>query len=432
MCCRPRPHLCCIIVGVGILTPLHRALGREAAPLDPSILREAIESNLAEAADLDWKKELPHAKNDEAGDEFAKDVAAMANSGGGWIVYGVEEDGQSRAKKLSPVQWRADDARRLRAFAYGRVYPPAVGVDFDVVDVDGGVVVAMHVPDSVEAPHFARYRQNGLRSPRRNGADTVFMSEHEIERAYAARFARRNAWRDDMQELFEATVRASARDSVVCGILVARPTEPVARRDRIDKSVAHAIFSNLDRKKSCPEAMATIHPGMSLPRPGLRSWLLEMRSPQGARLAIYADGSTGVSVELGSWTDKLDSAHTWPVGEPCHTIARAVEWFVDDGVALAAANVEAAGITSPLRLTASVVGPDSTPLVVRDEHLLFGREWRIDDVSQSRSLPGFEAVTASMTAHADEAERYDITKQLALDLLNQAGIEHLKSLGAPG
>lgn len=193
----------------------------------------------------------------------------------------------------------------------------------------------------------------GLRAPRRNGADTVFMSEHEIERAYAARFARRDAWADDMQALFDATVRTPSRDSVVRGILV----------------------------------------------------------------------------DLGGWTDESGAATGWPVGEPFHTIARAVEWFIDDGVALATAHAEALGIDSPLRLTASIVGKDDTPLVIREEHLVFGREWRMADASASRPIFGFAPVEAPMTAHADSVERLEVAEVLALDLLNQAGIEDLKALG---
>lgn len=80
---------------------------------------------------------------------------------------------------------------------------------------------------------------------------------------------------------------------------------------------------------------------------------------------------------------------------------------------------------------ASIVGADEQPLVIRDEYAWGGDNWQLADASQSRPVVGFEAVTASMTAHADRAERYEVTKQLALDLLNQAGIEHLKSLRAP-
>ncbi|GMA42175.1 hypothetical protein GCM10025883_42200 [Mobilicoccus caccae] len=419
------------MIGVDILTPLHRALGREAAPLDLSILREAIDSSIAEAADLDWKKELPHAKSDDAGDEFAKDVAAMANSGGGWIVYGVGEDGHSRASDICPVRWDSSESKRLRALAYGRVYPPAVGVDFEVVEVEGGAVVAMRVPDSAEAPHFARYRQNALRAPQRNGPETVFMSEREIERAYAARFARRRAWHDDMQDLFGATARASARSRLICGVLVARPAEPSPRGVRIDKSLAQTIFSAISGRKICAPQLTTIHHGNEPVRPGLRSWVLRLASPQGARAVVHADGSASLSVDLGGWSEESETSHVWPVGQPFHTIARAVEWFVDDGVALASATVETLGVNSPVRVMASIVGPGEEALVIRDEHALFRDEWRLADESQSRPVTEFEAVAASMTAQADQAERYDVARELALDLLNQAGIEGLKSIRAP-
>ncbi|MFC5679104.1 helix-turn-helix domain-containing protein [Aeromicrobium endophyticum] len=44
----------------------------------------------AETNDLDWKSDLPPAKGLSQTD-FPKDVAAMANSAGGLIVYGVRE-----------------------------------------------------------------------------------------------------------------------------------------------------------------------------------------------------------------------------------------------------------------------------------------------------------------------------------------------------
>lgn len=414
---------------VTLFTPLHRALGREASPLSEELLRTAVSEQVAEADDLDWKKELPHAKNDDAGDEFAKDVAAMANSGGGWIIYGVSDGGDSRACALTPVKWNANEASRLRALAYGRVYPPAVGVHFEVVDIDGGAVVAMRIPDSAEAPHFARFRQTAVRAPRRNGADTVFMSEHEIERAYAARFARRTAWEEDLQGLFQAATRASSYDTVVNGVLVSRPAEPSTRHAGMAKQHAYEIISSLPRRKLCAERI--ICPDMGLLKPGLRSWVHETSSPQGSRCAIYSDGSLSLSVELGNWTDDPEHARTWPVGEPFHTVTRAVEWFIDDGVALAGATAETLNIDSPLRLTASIVGTGTHPLVIRDEHHWIGNDWNLADESASRALRAFEAVQAVMTAHSAEAEHFDVAQQLALDLLNQAGIERLKSLQPP-
>lgn len=67
-----------------------------------------------EAEDLDWKedlawqkKELPPDKKDEKKDEFAKDVAAMANTRGGLIIFGGKEHNEE-ATELADV---ANDER---------------------------------------------------------------------------------------------------------------------------------------------------------------------------------------------------------------------------------------------------------------------------------------------------------------------------------
>jgi Schlafen, AlbA_2 len=77
------------------LTALHRLLGLPPGSLTSEMVDDAIAQGTAEGTDLDFKVELPPASNLPQTD-FPKDVAAMANSGGGTIVYGIEED-QKRA-----------------------------------------------------------------------------------------------------------------------------------------------------------------------------------------------------------------------------------------------------------------------------------------------------------------------------------------------
>ena len=55
---------------------------------------------LEETTQLEFKRELPPSgKNDD----IAKDIAAMANTEGGVIIYGIEEDNAGRAKALTPL-----------------------------------------------------------------------------------------------------------------------------------------------------------------------------------------------------------------------------------------------------------------------------------------------------------------------------------------
>ncbi|WP_410636258.1 hypothetical protein [Amycolatopsis sp. cmx-4-83] len=61
------------------------------SPLTDELLDEAVTAHVAETDDPNGKKSLPPAKK-LATSDVPKDSAAMANRGGGMIVYGVAEE----------------------------------------------------------------------------------------------------------------------------------------------------------------------------------------------------------------------------------------------------------------------------------------------------------------------------------------------------
>jgi hypothetical protein len=69
---------------------IHAELGVSPTLLTHDMVVRAVEAGLAEGDDLDWKQALPP-EVEKKRLEFAKDVAAMANTRGGLIVYGVRE-----------------------------------------------------------------------------------------------------------------------------------------------------------------------------------------------------------------------------------------------------------------------------------------------------------------------------------------------------
>ena len=157
-----------------MFTPIHRALGLEPGNISIDLFKQAVEHSVEETSDLDWKRVAYDSRKPRWDEEAAKDIAAMANSGGGWIVFGIEEDGdKNAASKIVPISWSATDQQRILRAAYAKIGPPVVGLDFHEVPCDsegGRSVVMMRVPDSADAPHFAKKGDDAFVAPRRNGA----------------------------------------------------------------------------------------------------------------------------------------------------------------------------------------------------------------------------------------------------------------------
>jgi hypothetical protein len=117
-------------------TPLHAALGVLGGELGIELVRQACGAALAERDDLEWKQRLPltlgadkETGRDVEQEELAKDIAAMANSRGGLIVYGVtERPGTSEAERIDSVG-EIDNVtfQNIRRVASGLICPQLLG-----------------------------------------------------------------------------------------------------------------------------------------------------------------------------------------------------------------------------------------------------------------------------------------------------------------
>lgn len=226
-------------------TPLHAALGDTTSTLDFGLIERAVAAKVLERGNLDWKQSLPltAARDDKAAmsaqqAELAKDIAAMANSGGGMIVYGIAqstEHGTSAADHIVPVG-AVDEAtiRAIRQVAGNAIYPPVTGTELHPVgpaeSPDEGVL-ALLIPDSPDAPHLIHSRNGDwFGVPYRHGPDTDWMVERQIATAYRAREeGRRRRLRDfdDGFDRFTAACGVSIDDNWI--LMMAAPEQPLPR-----------------------------------------------------------------------------------------------------------------------------------------------------------------------------------------------------------
>jgi Putative DNA-binding domain len=299
-----------------LFTALHRLLGRSPGPLTNEMIDAAVAEGVTETDDLDWKAELPPTKSLNETD-FPKDIAAMANTGGGVIVYGVTENEKKATGRSDTGKLTENHERTLRSAALTAISPPVFGLEIVRLGEEGNQCVAVVVPASVDGPHLI-YKNELFGAPVRNNADTVWMKERQIEAAYRTRLEeRRNATRA-LHNLFADVV--AGRDTSVRAwlVAVARPHVMPTTITRWDRDEARGIFDNASRRALTYATRQGVRPfeifDILNPRPGLRGWVAARSQSAGgdptwkeARASVHFDGSVALVFGLGGLRNGRDS-----------------------------------------------------------------------------------------------------------------------------
>jgi hypothetical protein len=237
------------IVADVTFTAIHRALGLQPQPLTWDMIAAAVDHGVTEQPDLHWKAAGYGALN--TWDELAKDVAAMANSGGGLIVVGVRDDHQTSAalRLETPVTLTDPEENGHRREIFSRTHPPVQGVSFQRIRgaSEDEQAFAIHVPASLDAPHliYEDWQRMLFACPFRDGTGTNWMAERQLEAAYRQRFAVRADQQHDLEALYDhaaATFDPAQRATIVAA---ARPEQPrPAVLGRLDREQVRTVLGS--------------------------------------------------------------------------------------------------------------------------------------------------------------------------------------------
>lgn len=415
-----------------MFTPIHRALGIEPGAITRDLIDAAVERKVEETSDLDWKTSLYDPRKPNWQDEVAKDVAAMANSGGGWIVFGVAEGGEANgAAQVTPVEWNAAAQQRILQAAYARVGPPVLGLEFFPVSAGEGHVVLVRVPDSPDAPHFARKGDDAFVAPRRNGPHTVFMSDREIERSFRERFQRSDDREGQLQALFEHAGQGLNPEQGIIIVMAALPKEPVYRANPLTEEDVYRFF----RKPTLAglvyrNAQALTRWDSSRIRKGFRQWLQrsEDRDSRAFRKSVHDDGTVLAAYRLGGLTDRSEAASYYPVGEPNHCMSGDIESALIDFITTLRAHATESQSTAGYRVRVGLVGKDDEPIFVRTTE---GGTNFLLDADYTEPIHHFQPVTADLEPLEPMDSLLPVVNDLARDVINQGGVKHLKVMAEP-
>lgn len=383
------------------------------------MIDEAIAVGLAETDDLDWKAEAPETGGLSRHD-IVKDMAAMANSGGGMLVLGVTER-NSRASGRRDVGVRDERYETaLASVALSAITPPIFGVKVYQLGQSEMRAIAVVVPESNEVPHLV-YRNDYFGAPRRNGATTTWLREREVEAMYRTRFEARRYADSALSELAERALDGYRRGGLTF-VAVARPSLEVTRAEAPPRSEARELMeaaqaltlrlSNSDGGHPL-EHLHTLHP-----RPGLRRWQAWSIPGSGqweeARVSIHHGGAVTVVTEIGGRPHSNRNVPPWVV----NTID--LEAVVSDFMALVRVVGEKRGVPSYFARVAVHSGVQQAML------LEIGDEFGQPTSGGSVPIPSFEPIELSVRTDGTLAEFHQTVRQLALDCTTQGGVDFLR------
>lgn len=414
-------------------TPLHAILGEPSGVLDFALIERACAESVSERTNLDWKRQLPltASKTERAAKEaqqleLAKDIAAMANSGGGMIVYGVRETsapGTSAAEAVVPVGGVDEStARDIRRVAGNLIYPPVTGLDLiplaPEADPSGGVLVLL-VPDSVDRPHLV-HPTNGTDwfcAPYRHGPDTEWMVERQIAAAYAEResgFRRRT---EDFDARYLEFTESLPNAINLCWVVaLAVPDQPLSRPRDLKLATANTI---IDTAWASPLTGAFAAAGLTgdaptrrglrrFTRSGMRDMLGASPSRARARVEIHGDGTIALAFTR-------DGALPGEGHQPTQVPINDIESASLDFLALLLSARARLGLTGDYAARLTVF--PATEIFRRPDPYGFGRFAPWDQ----QRVYGYRPVDGPIIASGSTSELIASWVDIVTDAVNQAG-----------
>lgn len=391
------------------------------------MLTDAVSQQLAECDELDWKTQLP-AEKEVANSDTVKDIAAMANSGGGLIVFGVDENQKKASLRTDAGEVSESYERTLRRVAVSGIHPPVFGLNVIRLGVEPTRALAVVVPPSVDVPHLI-YRGDYFGAPLRNNADTEWIRERHLESLYRARLDERIRSHGALIDLYDEVAAGRDTGNRAWLVAVARPRIPLTGR-RMSREQAREILNKGGDLAFVFAGRGGIHPLESVdrlnPRIGLRRWTAANTATaddtrwRESWVSVHDDGSVTVATSAGGHRAsreeylagyRVSSSHM----ECC--VADLMGLLRQTSASLGTADYEA-------RIGIEWAGDE--PLIIQMVDT-YGYPWDL----RSIPLPRYTPVTTSIRTDVDSVSFLDQVRELATDLINQGGVQYLQVIIGP-
>ena len=205
--------------------------------IDAAALQALIDNGVPESTTLEFKRET-YGNADADKKELLKDVSAFANTLGGDLLLGIEDE-KGVAKAITPlaIEDLDKEIQRLTSILQTTLEPALIGLRMQRIRVAGGEVIHIRVPRSFTPPHRIIFRGSN-RFFGRNSAGAHELSMPDLRRLFGQE---RDMYEQARAFVGERLLRIQAGDTPVPVIQTGSgflfhllPVMDVARERRIE------------------------------------------------------------------------------------------------------------------------------------------------------------------------------------------------------
>lgn len=143
-------------------------------------LNNLIKNKIQEDTNIDYKS--PDFSKGDFNKELAKDVSAMANSDGGVIIYGIQEEDHF-PKEIVWIEKDEGYCERIEQIINSKIFRKIEGIKVRRIlsDDTSKFVIVIDIPKSDIAPHQVHEDSKQRKYYKRHGSITEQMEHYEIE-----------------------------------------------------------------------------------------------------------------------------------------------------------------------------------------------------------------------------------------------------------
>ncbi len=130
-------------------------INKSISELDHTDISRLI--GLEESKTLEFKRDAYTVDSKNRYQEFCKDISALANTNGGWLICGIGETDGAATEIVGLDSFNADKViAGLQDSANNTIKPHIQGLDFRAIEMpSGAIVLVIYVPRSFVAPHLS-------------------------------------------------------------------------------------------------------------------------------------------------------------------------------------------------------------------------------------------------------------------------------------